>query len=51
MGSIWKNSENTLDPVAGSDEGDFDSSDFSDIVSVATDELEGGRKGTREPGA
>ena len=33
--------------MAGGDEGDFDSSDFSDIVSVATDELEGGRKGTR----
>ena len=33
--------------MAGGDEGDFDNSDYSDIVSVATDELEGGRKGTR----
>ena len=33
--------------MAGGDEGDFACSDFSDIVSVATDELKGGRKGTR----
>ena len=32
--------------MAGGDEGDFDCSDFSDIVSVATDELKGGVRGT-----
>ena len=33
--------------MAGGDEGDFDGSDFGNIVSVATDKLEGGREWTR----
>ena len=33
--------------MAGGNEGNFNGSDFSDIVGVATDELEGGGEGTR----
>lgn len=47
MGCIGKSSENASDPVTGGDEGDFDASDFSNIVSVATEKLEGGREWTR----
>ena len=46
MGSAGKGGENATDPLSRGDKGDFDGSDFSKSVGVATDILEGGRERT-----